>query len=47
MVSDFFLLWSRLNLASLPHEKQKELAELSILFEAVTYFEYAKIEKGY
>ena len=47
MVSDFLLPWSRLNLASLLHEKQKELAELGIPFEAATYFEYGKMEKGY
>lgn len=47
MVSDFLLPWSRLNLASLPLEKQKELAELGIPFKAATYFKYRKMEEGY
>ena len=44
IVSDFLLLWSRLNLASFLFQKQKGLVELSIPFEAATYFEYGKME---
>ena len=47
MVSDFLLLWSRLNLLSLPPQQQKQLANLEIPVEAATYFEYGKIEEGY
>lgn len=47
IVLNFLLPWSRLNLAFFPLEKQKELAELGIPFEAATYFEYGKIEEGY
>lgn len=47
MVSDFLLPWSQLNLLSLSSEKQDELASLGVPLEAVTYFEYGKIEEGY
>ena len=47
IVLDFLLPWSRLNLSSLSSEKPKKLANLGISFEAVTYFEYRKIEEGY
>ena len=47
MVSNFLLPWSRLNLLSLPLEKQQELASSGIPLEAVIYFEYGKIEEGY
>ena len=47
MVLDFLLPWSRLNLASLPPEKQKKLAKLGLPFEAAIYFEYGKMEERY
>ena len=47
MISDFLLLWFCLNLASLLFEKQKELANLDMFFEATIYFEYGKMEKKY
>ena len=47
MISDFLLLWSRLNLFSLPPQRQQDLANLGIPFEAATYFEYGKMEEGY
>lgn len=47
MVSDFFLLWSRLNLLSLSSEKQDRLVSLGVPLEAVTYFEYRKMEEKY
>ena len=46
-VSDFLLLWSRLNFFSLPPEQQEELANSEVLTEAVIYLEYEKIEEGY
>ena len=45
MVSDFLLPWSRLNLFSLPSQQQTDLVKLAL--EAVTYFEYGKMEEGY
>lgn len=47
MVSDFFLPQSQLNLLSLPHEQKEQLARFGVLLEAVTYFEYRKMEEGY
>ena len=47
MVSDFLPLWSRLNLFSLSFKKQDRLVSLGVLLEAVTYFEYRKIEEKY
>ena len=47
MISDFLLSWSRLNLLSLPQEKQDELVSLGLPLEAATYFEYGKMEEGY
>ena len=47
MISDFLLSWSQLNLFSLLLEQQKHLANSNILLEAVTYFEYGKIEEKY
>lgn len=47
MVSDFLFPWFCLNQAFLLPEKQKELVELGVPFEAATYFEYSKIEEGY
>ena len=47
MVSIFFLLWSRLNLFSLPPEWQEELANSGGPTKVVTYFEYEKTEEGY
>ena len=47
MVSDFLLLWSRLNLFSLPSQQQTDLVNLSIPLEAVIYFKYSKMEQGY
>lgn len=44
MVSDCFFPWSRLNLLSLSFEKQDRLVSLGVLLEAVTYFEYGKME---
>lgn len=47
MASDILLLWSRLNLFSLPSQQQEDLASSGISFEAATYFEYGKMEEGY
>lgn len=47
MVSNFFLQWSQLNFFSLFFTKPKHLANLNILFETVTYFEYGKTKKKY
>ncbi len=47
MISDFFLLQSRLNLLSLSSEKHKELVNSKIPKKAVTYFEYGKSEEKY
>lgn len=47
MVSDFLLPWSQLNLLPLSSEKQDELVSLGVPLEAVTYFEYRKMEEGY
>jgi hypothetical protein len=44
MVSDFLLPWSRLNLLSLPKERQSELAGAGVPLEAVEFFEYGKEE---
>ncbi len=38
---------SRLNLFSLPHQQQEKPINSGVPFEAVTYFEYGKIEEGY
>ena len=49
MVSEFLLLFERLNLSSLPKDKKKEVmkkAEITIT-EAVVLFEYGKTNKGY
>jgi hypothetical protein len=46
MISDFLLPWARLNLLSLPKEKQDELATSGIPLEAAVFFEYGK-EAGY
>ena len=47
MVSDFLLPWSQLNLLPLSSEKQDELVSLGVPLEAVTYFEYRKMEERY
>lgn len=47
IVSDFLLPWSRLNLLSLPLERQQKLASFGIPLEAIIYFEYGKMEEGY
>ncbi len=47
MISDFLLPWSRLNLLSLSHQQQEDLASSGIPTEAVTYFEYRMTEEGY
>ena len=47
MLSDFLLLWLRLNLFSLLSQQQKNLASSGIPLEAAIYFEYKKIEEGY
>ena len=47
MVSDIFLPWSQLNLLSLSSEKQDRLVSLGVPFEAVTFFEYGKMEERY
>jgi len=46
MVSDFLLPWSRLNLLSLPKERQQELTSSGVPLEAAVLFEYGK-EEGY
>jgi hypothetical protein len=46
MVSDFLLLWARLNLLSLPKEHQDELTSSGVPLEAAVLFEYGK-EDGY
>jgi hypothetical protein len=46
MVSDFLLPWARLNLLSLPKERQDELTSSGIPLEAAVLFEYGK-EDGY
>lgn len=38
IVLDFYFLWSYLNLVFFLYKKQKKLVELSIPFEAITYF---------
>lgn len=45
IVSDLLFIWFCLNLIFLLLEKQKELAELNMLFEVATYFKYKKTEK--
>lgn len=47
IVSDFLLPWSRLDLFSLFHTRQEELANLDIPLEAVEFFEYGKNNDGY
>ena len=47
MASDFFLPWSRLNLLSLPYQQQGELVNSRVPLEALTYFEYGKMEGSY
>ncbi len=47
MVSNFLLPWSKLNLLSLSSQQQEDLASSRILTEAVTYFDYRKIEERY
>ncbi len=47
IVSNFLLLWSRLNLFSLLFQQQKNLTSSGIPLEAVMYFEYGKMEEGY
>lgn len=47
MMSDFFFLWFWLNLLSFLLERQQKLGSSGILFEAVIYFEYNKIEERY
>lgn len=47
MMSDFFFLWFWLNLLSFLLERQQKLRSSGILFEAVIYFEYNKIEERY
>ena len=47
MVLNFLLPWSQLNLFSLSSKQQKYLANLNILLEFVTYFEYEKTKKRY
>ena len=47
MVSDFLLPWSRLNLFSLPPQRQEELVSSGVPLKTVTYFEYGKMEEGY
>ena len=47
MVSDFLLPWSRLNLLSLPPQKQENLASSGMVIEAVPYFEYRKTKERY
>ena len=47
MVSDFLLSWSQLNLLSLSSKKQDRLVSLWVPLEAVTYFEYRKMEERY
>ena len=46
IVSEFLLPWSRLNLLSLPKERQDELVASGLSLEAVEYFEYSQ-ESGY
>ena len=46
-MSNFLLPWSQLNLFFLFSQQQKKLADFEISLEAVTYFEYGKIEEGY
>ena len=48
MVSEFLLLFGRLNIFSLPGDKQKEVTEkkgLAVL-EAIELFEYGKTMRG-
>lgn len=47
MMLDFLLPWSQLNLLLLPPQRQKELVSSDIPLEAVTYFEYGKMEESY
>ena len=47
MVSDLLLLWSRLNVFSLPSQQQTDLVNSGISLEVATYFEYSKMEEGY
>lgn len=47
MVSDFLLPWSRFNLFSRFSHQQNDLASSGVPLEAVMYFEYGKIERGY